>query len=106
MTDKLTFNLKAALLLLIPLLLLLVLQYRIWFDDSGVVASRALEHRISKLHEDNEVQQAENDALMAEVQDLRQGSSLLEEKAREDLGMVREGESFILFIDPKSPAKP
>lgn len=101
MTEKLTPNLKTILILLVPVLLLLLLQYRIWFGDSGVMASRALQHRIAKLHDDNSVQQNENDSLLAEVTDLREGTSLLEEKAREDLGLVREGESFILFVDPE-----
>lgn len=105
MTDKTALPVKTALLLAVPVLLLLILQYRIWLDDTGIVASRALEQRIAKLHEDNEVKQSENDALMAEVHDLRTGTSLLEEKAREDLGLVREGESFILFVDPQPSTK-
>lgn len=89
---------------LLPLLLLLLLQYRLWFGDSSVQASQALERRIQQLQQDNAVQQSENDALFTEVQDLRDGTSLLEEKAREELGLVREGESFILFVDP--PERP
>lgn len=91
--------------LLLSILLLLVVQYRIWFDDSGVLASRELQLKIEQLQQDNDVQKDHNDALIAEVKDLKQGSALLEEKAREDLGLVREGETFILFVDPQVKTK-
>lgn len=100
MSDKLMPHFRLLIGFVLPALLLLVLQYRIWLDDSGVVASRQLQQRIALLRQDNEVQQSENDALLADVEDLRHGQTLLEEKAREELGLVREGETFILFIDP------
>ena len=85
------------------LLLLLVLQYRLWFDDTGVLASRDLQQKTEQLRQDNEVRQNQNRALFAEVKDLKSGSEILEEKAREDLGLVRSGETFILFVDPEQP---
>ncbi|WP_419813144.1 FtsB family cell division protein [Bacterioplanoides sp.] len=85
---------------LIPAALLLILLYRLWFDDTGLVASNELQQKIEQLQQDNEVQQNQNRALMAEVRDLKTGNEILEEKAREDLGLIREGETFILFVDP------
>ncbi|TNC88971.1 septum formation initiator family protein [Thalassolituus sp.] len=86
----------------VAVLLLLILQYRLWFDDSGVVASRALERQIESLHSANDQQAQINHGLLNEVMDLRNGDALLEETAREDLGLVKEGESFILFAEPDS----
>ena len=86
---------------LLPVLLFLYLQARIWFDDTGVVANKQLEKQIIKLHSDNALQQSENQALLAEVLELRHGTELLEEKAREDLGLIRQNESFIFFADPE-----
>ena len=86
--------------ILLALVLLAVLQYRLWFDDSGVVASRSLQGKIEQLHEDNAQQQGLNDVLMSDVMDLRNGDALLEETARENLGLVKEGETFILFAEP------
>ncbi|MDK2778519.1 MAG: septum formation initiator family protein [Pseudomonadota bacterium] len=106
MSESHDLNLRTLLWIAIPVLLLLILQYRIWFDDSGVIATRALQQKITRLHEDNEVQQSENDALLAEVGDLRSGTSLLEEKAREELGLIRKGETFILFVDPEPAGRP
>lgn len=85
----------------IALILLLILQYRLWFDDSGVIASRALERQIDALHQSNDEQAHVNHGLLNEVMDLRTGDALLEENAREDLGLVKEGETFILFADPE-----
>lgn len=86
----------------VAVILLLILQYRLWFDDSGVIASRALEGQISTLEESNAHQSEINRSLMNDVTDLRQGDALLEEIAREDLGLVKEGETFILFAEPDS----
>jgi len=81
-------------------LLLLVLQYRIWWDDSGVLASKQLDRRIERIAEDIRVLQDSNDQMHLEVEDLRHGSAILEEKAREDLGLVQDGETLILFVEP------
>lgn len=81
----------------LPFVLLLIVQYRLWFDDTGLVASKTLKQQIAALEQDNNVHQAENDFLLAEVMELRQGTELLEEKAREELGLIKEGEVFILF---------
>ena len=87
-------------MLALGLVLLAMVQYRIWLDDTGVLASQDLQQRIDRLQQDNAIQQAENDALLAEVMDLRHGNELLEEKAREELGLIKDGETFILFVDP------
>jgi len=84
----------------IAVILLLVLQYRLWFDDSGVIASRALEHQIQAMTSSNEAQAEVNQGLLSEVMELRSGNALVEEAAREQLGLVKEGETFILFAEP------
>lgn len=83
------------------LALLLLLQYRIWFDDSGVLASRILEARLADLNEELRVQKEKNRQLLVEIQDLRTSEDVLEEKAREDLGLVKEGETLFLFVEPE-----
>ncbi|MBN56721.1 MAG: hypothetical protein CMI04_03405 [Oceanospirillaceae bacterium] len=86
----------------VGIFLLIVLQYRLWFDDSGVIANRALERQIDQLQTSNDKQSAENHALLNQVMDLRTGDALLEETAREELGLVKDGETFILFAEPDS----
>lgn len=87
---------------LIPILLLLIVQYRLWFDDTGLLASQQLKQQIAALAQDNNIKQAENDYILAEVQALRHGQELLEEKAREELGLIKADEHFVLFSDGRT----
>jgi cell division protein FtsB len=91
--------LKWILSLSVPVLLIFVLQYRFWWDDTGVVASWQLEQQMTELEQDMAAQQVRNDWLRAEVDDLHRSDELLEEKAREDLGFIRKDESFYLILD-------
>lgn len=95
---------KAA--LIAAILLLLILQYRLWFDDSGLIASFRLEKQIESLSKQNQQAQKRNQDLLDEVQDLHRGTEMLEESAREDLGLVKKGEKFYLFIEPDEPEAP
>ncbi len=90
---------KWILSLSVPILLILILQYRFWFDDTGIVASWQLEGQMDALEQDIAAQQIRNDWIKAEVDDLRLSNDLIEEKAREDLGFIGEDESFYLILD-------
>ncbi|MEH6449101.1 MAG: septum formation initiator family protein [Oleispira sp.] len=90
---------KWILSLSIPILLILILQYRFWFDDTGVVASWQLQEQMTALDQDIAAQQVRNDWMKAEVDDLRLSDDLIEEKAREDLGFIGKDESFYLILD-------
>lgn len=85
----------------VPAVLILILLYRIGFDDTGVIASWKLEQQIETLSADVETQQSRNDWLSAEVISLQTSDELIEEKAREDLGLIKENESFYLILDKK-----
>jgi len=97
--------LKWILSLSVPVLLILILQYRFWWDDTGVVASWQLEQQMTELEQDIAAQQVRNDWLKAEVEDLRQSDDLIEEKAREDLGFIGQDESFYLILDQPKGAR-
>ena len=83
----------------VPAVFMLILLYRIWFDDTGVIASWKLEQQIETLSADVETQQSRNDWRSAEVISLQSSDELIEEKAREDLGLIKENESFYLILD-------
>ncbi len=83
----------------VPVLLALVILYRLLFDDTGWVASWQLETQMEEIDQDIVAQQARNNWLRAEVENLRQSDDLIEEKAREDLGFIGEDESFYLILD-------
>jgi cell division protein FtsB len=87
------------------LLLLIGLQYKLWFGDGSlsevVQLSRELEIQKEKLR----LLEERNKILEAQVLDLQNGLDAFEEKARNDLGMIKEGETFIQLI-PSTAVKP
>ena len=78
--------------------LLIALQIQVWQERSRL---KSLDERLSEQIETNVELKARNDALFAEVQDLRIGLEAIEERARAELGLVGEGESFYLIVDPE-----
>jgi cell division protein FtsB len=86
--------------ILIALLVLMLvgLQYKLWFGDGSlsevIQLSRELEIQQQKLSELEE----RNKILEAQVLDLQNGLDAFEEKARNDLGMIKQGETFIQLI--------
>jgi cell division protein FtsB len=86
---------------LLPALLglLLLLQYRLWLGEGGIVERSSLEQRVADETELNGALSARNEALTSQVLELQQGETMLEAVAREDLGLVQEGEDFYLFVD-------
>ena len=73
---------------------LLMLQYRIWFTGDGVREVLRLRTAVAGQTIDNQRLSTRNRQLAAEVRDLKQGYTALEEKARTDLGMVGNNETF------------
>ncbi len=84
---------------IVLLLLLVYLQYRLWFGDGSVQEAWQLHREVETQREENLQLRERNDALDAEVLDLQQGLDAIEEHAREDLGMVKEGETFYQIVE-------
>ncbi len=84
-------------ILVVLLVLLIAAQLRLWSELSDV---RDLRAQLEEQLEENARLQARNDALAAEVDDLRSGMAALEERARSELGLIQEGEEFFLIINP------
>jgi len=85
------------LIILALIALLLILQVRLWFSEDGYREVARLEDQVEEQREENERLQERNARLEAEVKDLKGGFSAVEERARADLGMVEDDESFFLF---------
>ncbi len=83
----------------ILLTLIVVLQLRLWTDDAGMPGVRRLEDRIGRQRAENESLRVRNDALAADVADLKSGEEAIEDRARQDLGMTRPGEVFYQVIE-------
>ena len=87
--------------------ILLVLQYRLWIADGSLAEGQRLERQIEEQSRINEQLQERNAALEREVLDLQSGNKGLEQRAREQLGLIREGETFYQFVDtPPANAEP
>lgn len=76
------------------LLLLALLQYRLWLGDGGINELREIRERVALLDADNKPLRDRNARLAAEVMDLKTGLDAIEERARSDIGMVRTDEQF------------
>jgi len=87
--------------------LLLLLQYPLWFGSGGVFAVWQLNRELAAQRAENAKLRERNYALDQEVKDLKQGSAAIEERARTELGMVKKGETFYQIIgNVPAPAKP
>lgn len=80
-------------------LIVAALQYRYWFGDSGHFAQRALDAEVEKAQSQNDHLQERNRTLATEVRALKTGLDAVEARARTDLGMVGEGETFYVVVD-------
>jgi cell division protein FtsB len=80
-------------------ILLVLLQYRLWFSHDGLPSLLHLHHQVEKQRDDNQVLEERNQVLAAEVQDLKNGEDALEERARSELGMIRSDETFFHIIE-------
>ena len=85
--------------------LLAVLLCQLWFWMGGIKERRELERQAVVGEDANATLRQRNDTLARQVLELQEGTEMLEAVAREELGLVREGEEYILFIDEKPEEK-
>jgi len=81
------------------LVLLVLLQYRLWVGEGSLAEVNALKREIAEQTRELSQLRERNRALQAEVEDLRSGLDAVEERARSELGMVKEGEVFYQVIE-------
>ncbi len=89
--------------MLILILLLLVLQYRLWVGEGSLAEVYSLKREVVAQKEELKRLRLRNRALQAEVEDLKGGVEAIEERARSGLGMIRKGEIFYQVIEPEAP---
>jgi cell division protein FtsB len=80
--------------------LIVVLQYPLWFGKGGWLRVRDLDRQVSAQRALNAGLKTRNDALDADVRDLKQGLEAIEERARLELGMIRKDEVFYQVVGP------
>lgn len=79
-------------------ILLLVLQYQLWFAPGGVTSLFRLQQSIQHQIDMNKQLAARNNQLIADINDLKNGNEAIEERARNDLGMIKKGEVFYQIV--------
>ena len=79
-------------------ILLVLLQYRLWVGDGSLAEVWGLYRQVETQKAENRELRERNQALEAEVKDLKQGLGAIEERAREELGMIRDDETFYQII--------
>lgn len=86
-------------LIAVLVVLLVSLQFKLWFGDGNLVEVWRLQQAIETQQIENKGLKERNVALEAEVKDLKQGIEAIEERARSELGMIKKGETFFQVIE-------
>ena len=80
--------------------LLLLIQYPLWLGKGGWLRVWDLGQQVDAARQKNVDLSARNAKLNSEVQDLKEGTGAVEERARYELGMIKENEIFVQILDP------
>ena len=107
-------GLKLQLLAIALIAALVFLHYLLWLDENGVRQTHTLRISIQAQTEDNAERAEKNHALAAEIEDLKRGLMAIEERARSEMGMIRQDETFYRLLEeppsksiaPDNPAPP
>jgi cell division protein FtsB len=91
------------LLALILVVLLVLLQMKLWQGEGSWTAEQALQRQVEDQRAENAKLKERNAALEAEVADLKTGETAVEERARSELGMIKPGETFYRVVEPADP---
>jgi cell division protein FtsB len=93
-------------IVIIGIVLLILLQYNLWFSKNGLWSSHHLTQQMSALKQKNEQLTGKNNQLKADIQALKKDPNVIAEKARENFGMIKPGETYYHIVgdDQSTPA--
>ncbi|MBX3692737.1 cell division protein FtsB [Dokdonella sp.] len=89
---------------LILLIVLIALEVKLWAGQGGMAEVWRLEKAVAEQKAQNERLKSRNDALAAEVENLKTGDEAVEERARSELGLIKPGETFYQVVESTQPA--
>jgi cell division protein FtsB len=89
---------------LILLLLLIGLQFKLWSNHGGMSEVNSLRVAVKKQGDENDKLTQRNQALAADVNDLKHGEQAVEARARGELGLIKPGETFYQVVDKPANA--
>ena len=84
---------------LILVVILIALQLKLWVGGGGMAEVESLRVSVKKQTEDNAALQKRNEALGADVEDLKHGEQATEARARQELGLIKPGETFYQVVE-------
>ncbi|MCB1693616.1 MAG: septum formation initiator family protein [Pseudomonadales bacterium] len=87
--------------LLVLALVVAGLQWRLWIGESSFAEVSALDDKVELAAQTNEAKRQRNKILRAEIKDLKNGYESIEEKARSDFGLIKQGETFYLLVEDR-----
>jgi cell division protein FtsB len=86
------------------IVLLVLIQYPLWWGHGGWLRVHELQQQLAQQQQKNADAKLRNERIEGEVQDLQSGTAAIEERARYEMGMVKDGEVFVQFVSPNAPA--
>ncbi len=92
---------------LLPIMLvalLIAIQFPLWLGKGGWMKVLDAERQLQAQKKANTDLETRNAKLAAEVKDLKEGAGAVEERARYELGMLKDGEVFVQIVEPSTPA--
>jgi cell division protein FtsB len=75
------------------------LQYKLWLGSNNIWQFLQIKHRYKLVHQQNQASLNRNNALAADISELKSGDQALEEQARFELGMIKKGETYYQFLE-------
>lgn len=95
---------KLQLIFALLLVVLVALQYRLWVGEGSLAEVSTLKRQLAAQRDALSDLQERNATLQAEVDDLKQGVAAIEARARSELGLIREGETYFQLLEPENNA--
>ena len=83
------------------LLMIAYFQYRLWVGEGSIANLSSVQQQLEQRRDANDTLLARNQRLLEEVKSLKSGTTAIEQRARTDLGMVKENETFYLIVSDK-----
>jgi cell division protein FtsB len=83
--------------------LLVLIQFPLWWGHGGWLRVHDLQQQLDQQLKKNADDKVRNERIEGEVQDLQNGTAAVEERARYEMGMVKDSEVFVQFVSPNAP---
>ncbi|MGV6807920.1 MAG: FtsB family cell division protein [bacterium] len=91
--------------LAVLIVVFLALQFQLWVGEGSLAQREELQKSIEALTAENQQLKSRNEELKREVTSLKSGNEGMEGKARQELGLIRDGETLYMVVDPEQQSR-